>query len=153
MTTSSRFRRFVCLLPAGLALLAASCGSGIEPLPMTDTSLEGTVTYGGQKVPLALVIVVQEKGGSAQAFADDEGNYKVDNVPVGKVKIAVNTDATKGELMKRQFAGSDPNAKGGKRAAPPKILEVPKKYHTPDVSPLTTDTQKGANKYDIVIPK
>jgi hypothetical protein len=141
------------VVTAAAAVTAISCGSGIERIPETGATLEGKVTYGGQPVPMAFVIVAQAGGGSSTATADDEGNYKAENVPVGDVLIAVNTDATKGMMTGRAMAGTDPKAKGGKKGVTPKFVEVPKKYHNPDTSGLSTKTEKGANRYDINIPK
>jgi hypothetical protein len=114
------------------------------------------VFYGDQPVANAMVIVATTAGpsaGGAQAFADDEGNYKVDNVPVGNVLIAVNTDAPKGMMMAKAMSGTNPYDKNSKRATVPKVTEVPKKYHVPATSKLTFDVQRGVNKHDIRIPK
>ena len=148
------FRKLPLALTAAAALAAVSCGGGrgIEPIPETGTTLEGRVTSGDQPVPMAFVIVAQPSGGSSTATANDDGYYKVENAPVGDMLIAVNTDATKGMMTGRAMAGTDPKAKGKKTVAP-RLVEVPKKYHSPDTSELTTTTQKGANQYDIKIPK
>ena len=146
-------RKLLLGLTAAAALTAISCvSSGIVPIPETGATLEGRVTYGDQPVPMALVIVAQTGGGSATAFANDDGYFKVENVPVGDVLIGVNTDATKGQMTGRAMAGTDPNVKG-KKVVTPKLVEVPKKYHNPDTSGLTTKTQKGTNQYDIKVPK
>lgn len=149
-------RQLLLGVTAVAAFTAVSCGGGggIEPIKETHATLEGKVTYGNEPVPMAMVIVAQAGpgGGAATAFADDEGNYKVENIPVGDVLIAVNTDATKGQMSGRAMAGTDPKAKG-KKVVTPKFVEVPKKYHNPDKSGLTTSTQKGPNQYDIKIPK
>jgi hypothetical protein len=123
-------------------------------MPETGASLEGNITYGGQPVPLAAVIVLPAGGGSGTTgFADDQGHFKVTNVPVGEVKIGVNSDAAKGPMMGRAMAGTDPNAKGGKRAVPPKVVDVPKKYQDPQTSGFRTTINKGSNTYDVTIPK
>ena len=146
-------RKVLLGVTAAVAVTAVSCGSGgIEPIKETGATLEGKVTYGGDPVPMAMVIVAQTGGGAATAFANDDGYYKVENVPVGDVLLAVNTDATRGQMAGRAMAGTDPKAKG-KKTVTPKLIEVPKKYHNPDKSGLTTKIQKGANQHDIVIPK
>lgn len=123
-------------------------------MPQTGAYLEGNVTYGGEPVPLAAVIVVPAgRGNGSTAFADDQGHFKVTNAPIGEVKIAVDTGAARGQMMGRAMAGTDPNAKGGKRALPPKIIDVPKKYQDPQTSGITTSINKGANTFDIAIPK
>jgi len=139
---------------AAVAMASCSPNGRVEPLPETGASLEGNITYGGEPVPLAAVIITPPvRGDGASGFADDQGHYKVTNVPVGEVKIAVNSDAAKGQMRGRAMAGTDPNAKGGKRALPPKIIDVPKKYQDPQTSGITTTINKGTNTFDIVIPK
>jgi hypothetical protein len=141
---------------AALAVAAASCSpqGRVEPLEETGAYLEGNITYGGQPVPLAAVIIVPAGGGAGTTgFADDDGHFKVPNVPPGEVKIGVDTNAAKGPMMGRAMAGSDPKAKGGKRAIPPKIVDVPKKYQSPETSGFQTTINKGSNTFDITIPK
>jgi len=152
-------RKLVLAAFAVTAMTVISCRpQGREvPLEESGVTLEGTIYYDDKVVPLAMVIVVPDNGppgkGGATAFADDEGHYKVSNVSLGGVKVAVNSDAAKGQMMGRAMAGTDPNAKGGKKASVPKVYEVPKKYHDPETSGLKTTTQKGTNSFDIKIPK
>jgi hypothetical protein len=152
-------RKVALAAVAVAAVTLASCSpqGRVEPLEETGVTLEGDITYGGQPVPLAMVIVVPATGpqgqGGATGFADDNGHFKVTNVAIGDVKVAVNTEAAKGQMRGRAMAGSDPNAKGGKRATPPPFVDVPKKYQNPDTSGFTTTTKKGSNKYDVTIPK
>ncbi|MBN9523494.1 carboxypeptidase regulatory-like domain-containing protein [bacterium] len=151
MTPSRRPHLRPLLLLAALATV--SCGPRVERIPETGATLEGTVEYNGTPVPKALVIVAApETGGvSMSAFADGDGNYRVENVPIGDVRIAVNTDATKGMMKGEAMSHSDPKA--GKRATPVRLVEVPKKYHAPEASGLTTTTRAGVTRYDIKLPK
>ena len=152
MTRTTRLISRPLFLIAAVAV--ASCGPRTEALPETGATLEGTVEYDGAKVPMALVIVAAPQAGgvSMTAFADAEGNYRVENVPLGEVRIGVNTDATKGQMKGQAMAQTDPKA-GGKKLTLPKIVEVPKKYHTPETSGLTAQTQAGVTKHDIKITK
>jgi hypothetical protein len=133
----------------GFGLLVAGC-SIKEPevrYPETGATLEGTVTYGKDRVGAALVIA-QNGTGTAQAFVDDNGYYKLDNVPLGEVNLAVNTDAGKGKAMGQANAAAAGKAKG-----PPRIIEVPKQFGDPNKSGIKTTVNKGPNTYDIVIPR
>jgi hypothetical protein len=125
-----------------VSLLAASCSrtAPYQRLPTTGASLEGTVRYGQEKVPAALLIVAG-KGGSATGHVDADGHYEIDNVPLGEVAIAVNTAAARAEAMARQ----------GKAAA--KIVNVPARYQDPVKSGIKTTVTGGANTFDIVIPR
>lgn len=140
-------------LLAGCSVLTAACGEKGERLPESGASLEGTVKYGSEPVHFALVIAVGPST-SASGKINEDGRYKIENVPLGEVKIAVNTDAGRGdymtEVMSKSYQG--PDKKGSKRAGV-KFLEVPKKYHDPETSGLKTTVNKGPNTFDIVIPK
>ena len=137
---------------AGCALLTASCGNKFvkeERLPESGATLEGTVTYAGRKVPFAQITVASS---TAQAMGriDEDGRYKVENVPVGEVKLAVNTAAGKGELMSKNMAQSQ-----GKARTLPKVVEVPAEpggprlredhRHRQPVQPLRACTKRPAS--------
>lgn len=147
MVTSQLLRRRALVFGAIGCLLLASCLEGGRRLPETGATLEGTVTYAGQKVPVALVIA-QGKDGSANGFVGEDGRYRLSNVPLGEVNLAVNTEAGKAEMTGRLMARSQ-----GKSAVLPKVVDVPHKYAELETSGLKTTIQKGPNTYDIVIPK
>jgi hypothetical protein len=138
-------RMLQCLLflsAAGLLASVAGCGGRTVRLPETGAALEGTVTYGGEKVLVALVIA-QGEGGAATGFIGEDGRYKLDNVPLGEVTLAVNVDAGKGQLMSKIMAKQNV----------PKVVNVPAKYADPATSGIKTTIVKGPNTYDIVISK
>jgi len=139
------------------ALLAASCGYGVreERLPESGATLEGTVTYGTEKVPAALIVVAGQNGSATGNIDEATGQYRIENVPLGEVKIAVNTDAAKGEMQGKLMAGyyKGPEAKSKGITAPPKIVEVPGKYRNPDTSGIRTTINAGANTYEIKITR
>ena len=135
-----------------LALSFAGCSQYETRLPETGATLEGTVTYKGENVPLALISVLGEKGqGNGQV--EEAGQYKVENVPLGDVKIGVNTEAMKTNFMSQQMAQSykGPGAKGGSRAPAPRFLSVPAKFQDPETSGITTTIKRGKNTFDIVL--
>ncbi len=59
------------------------------------------------------------------------------NVPLGEVRIGINTVAVKAAAAR---TGS-------------KVVEVPGKYIDPTKSGITTTVNSGSNTFDIVIPK
>jgi hypothetical protein len=115
--------------------------------PETGATLEGNLTYGNEKVGAALV-VAENSTGSATAFVDENGHFKLENVPLGEVNIAVNTDAGKGEAMGRAMSQSQGKSKGAL-----KMVDVPKQYADPANSGIKTTIKKGPNTFDISIPK
>jgi hypothetical protein len=132
----------------GLGLLLAGCSRWSEVrYPETGATLEGTVAYGKDKVGTALVIA-QNKSGAATSFVDDNGRYKLTNVPLGEVNIAVNTDAGKGMAMGKAMAQAQGKAKGA-----PKIIDVPSRFADPATSGIKTTINEGANVFDIVVPR
>jgi hypothetical protein len=133
----------------GLGLLVAGCGMGVQEVryPETGATLEGNVVYGKEKIAVALVIA-QNSSGSATAFIDDDGHYKLVNVPLGEVNLAVNTDAGKGVAFGKAMAQAQGKAKGTLA-----IVEVPKQFHDPAKSGIKTTISRGANKFDIAIPR
>jgi hypothetical protein len=129
------------------AVLTMSCGERGERLPETGASLEGSITYGGTRVPFAQVTLMGQNG-MATGNVQEDGHYRIRNAPLGEVKIAVNTTAAKGEYVSKVMAESK-----GKGRSPSKFVDVPAKYHDQETSGLKTTVTKGVNTYDIVIPK
>jgi hypothetical protein len=116
-------------------------------LPETGASLEGTITYGGVRVPFAMVTAMGDNG-MATGHVQEDGRYLIANVPLGEVRIAVDTAAAKDEYVSKVMAESRGTGK-----SPSKFIDVPAKYRAVDTSGLKTTINKGVNTYDIVIPK
>jgi hypothetical protein len=136
------------LVLLGLGLLLAGCSRYNEVrYPETGATLEGTVAYGKDKIGVALVIA-QNSSGAANAFVDDDGRYRLTNVPLGEVNIGVNTEAGKGQAMGKAMAAAQGKAKG-----PPRIIDVPSRFADPSTSGIKTTINAGANTFDIVIPR
>jgi len=134
--------RFVVL---AVTCAVLGCNRYEYRLPATGASLEGTITYGGETVQMAQIDVLSEKG---QAIGQIEnGRYKVENAPLGPVKIAVNTEAVRSNMIGQQMA----RAKGVSTGNAPKFVSVPAKYWDTETSGITTTIKKGKNTYDIVL--
>jgi hypothetical protein len=141
-------RLFHRLVPLSVFLALCSAGCRFESyrrLPESGATLEGTVTYGGVKVPAALVIA-EGDGPAATAWVDEDGHFKLENVPLGEVRIGVNTQA--GEGRRRGMAMARSQGKGGPL---PDVVHVPTRYFTPAESGITTTINQGANKFDVAI--
>lgn len=140
---------FTSLMIVGLSLSAVACSNHyVQEVrrPESGATLEGTVTYNGQKVTVALVIA-QGENGTAQAFIGDDGRYKLENVPLGQVHLAVNVAAGRGQMMSQVMSQSQGKAKG-----PPKVpVDVPAKYGDPTKSGISTTVAAGPNTFDIVL--
>jgi hypothetical protein len=142
-----REQRLARLALLVLGLFVVGCGPSGVRYPETGATLEGTLTYNNDKVGAALVIA-QNDSGSATAFVDDDGHYKIENVPLGEVNLGVDTEAGKGRAMGNLMAQSQGKAKGA-----PKMIDVPVKYRDPTTSGIKTSIKKGENKYNIDISR
>lgn len=139
------------LMFLGLSLCPLGCRyTHFKELPQTGATLEGTVTYGKDKL-MAALIIVQGADGAATGNIGDDGHYKIENVPLGEVNIGVNTDAAKGQMMSQVMAQSQSKEKDKKPL--PQVIDVPAKFGNPTTSGIKTTINKGSNTFDIVVPK
>jgi hypothetical protein len=130
---------------------------------MTGCSSQGTVsgkiTYKGESLGGGRVLFVSEGHGSCSASIGEDGNYTVNNVPVGPVAIAVETKSVRPvemppEYMPRQpppeslpKQGTAPFRRGG--TASRKYVEIPEDYADPKKSGLKYQVSGGRQKHDI----
>ena len=137
-------------------LLTTSCRYVPEErLPETGVTLEGTVTYGGEPVQFAMILV-KTADAVATGRVGDDGRYRVENAPAGDVLIGVNTAAATSEYTSKMMgagAYKGPEATGKGKVTGLKFVQVPPKYADPETSGIKTTVQKGNNTFDIVIPK
>lgn len=149
-------KRIVALVAAALALGVASCGDNVpQRLADSGATLEGTVKYGADQLQFAQVTVSGD-GGTVTGSVGEDGKYKIENVPVGEVKVAVNTQAAMGQYqtaVMQAGAYKGPEGKGGRQKVDVKMVQVPDKFADPNKSGLKTTVNKGANTYNIDIPK
>ena len=133
----------------GIVCLIAGCWTGPKEItyPETGATLEGTVSYGKDKVGVGMVIA-ENSSGSATGFVDDEGRFELKNVPLGEISIGVNIDAGRGNAMGRLMSQTQ-----GKAKSAPRVLDLPKKYQNPATSGIKTTIVEGENHLDVVIPK
>jgi hypothetical protein len=116
----------VCL--AALALAAAGCGP-------SWATVSGKVTVHGKPVTVGTVLFVGADSQIATGKLDGEGHYTAPRVPLGSLKVAVQT------LRPEQVRGKAAN-----------VVLVPQQYADPDTSGLTCDVQRRQQKYDIELP-
>jgi hypothetical protein len=82
------------------------------------------------------------------------GNYIVPFVPVGEVRIAVNTDAGQGDLMTARMQGGEYQGPDGKKKKRVSLdyVQVPKKFQSPESTTITTTLTAGQNAFNIEVP-
>src|SRR6516165_7184488 len=76
----------VLLVSLLICSLAAGCGK-------PKGSVSGKVTYQGKPLTAGMVTFSPEKGAAVNSPIDGEGNYRVENVPVGTAKISVRSES------------------------------------------------------------
>lgn len=146
----------------GIALTAAAClavvGGGCGnmravSLPDSGATLEGEVKYGGEPLQFAQVMVLGDNRLAVGRIGED-GRYRVENCPLGEVKVGVNTSAARGEYQSKVMAGANKGPDGkGKGAVSLRFVDVPEKYFDPERSGFTTTVSAGANRFDLAVPK
>ncbi len=128
-------------------LVFAGCARYEYRLPETGATLEGTITYNGETVQMAQINVLSDKGQSLGVI--DDGRYKVERVPLGEIKIGINTEAERGNFIGQSMARS----KGVATGPALKFIALPAKYWDADTSGVTTTVKKGQNTFNIVLKK
>ena len=140
------------------AAAAALVGCAVKPkeaqLPESGATLEGTVKYAGQPLQFAQIQVLGTDRMAVGRIGED-GRYRVENCPLGEVKIAVNTAAARGEFQSKAMQGGAYRGpdKQGKGAVALRFTEVPARYADPEQAGTTTTVVAGVNTYDIALPK
>jgi hypothetical protein len=136
-----------------LLVVCAGCSSS------TQGTISGKVTYQGKPVPAGTVVFVpQVQGGSFVAHIRD-GQYKVENCPVGPVKIAVSTPANsapmKGMISKmkppaeiQEKLGHGTSSEGAASNDAPTV-SIPARFQDPEKSGLSYTVKGGSQVHDI----
>jgi hypothetical protein len=122
--------------------LAAGCGR-------PKGTVSGKVTYQGKPLKTGFVTFTPDKGPAVNSAIDSEGNYKVENVPVGTARISVREEANaSSETLSKVQNPRDPQEmmKAMRQTA---VSTIPRKYNTPEESELTYTVQQGPQEHDI----
>ena len=127
-------------------MLASGC-SDERALKLTKATLSGKITFKNKPVPSAMVIVASEKE-SATGNADENGAYRIPAVPLGTVKIGINTDAGRGIMMEANMGA----ARAGQKIKSA-FQDIPNKFFDPEMSGVTTKIENpdGETVFDIVL--
>lgn len=128
-------------------LLAALALTGCGP---ATTELTGKITHQGKPVVYGSVVVIDSSGAAKSGTIQSDGTYRVDNVRVGAVKVAVSSPPPPGTPP---VGKQDPRDTSDKPTepppppAPPEVLKnlfaIPNKYGDPNQSGLSGDVKSG----------
>ncbi|MCI0465344.1 MAG: carboxypeptidase-like regulatory domain-containing protein [Gemmataceae bacterium] len=139
-----------------LALLLAGCGKG-------NGTLSGKVTYKGAILKGGTVtFITSDTKGIARANIEPDGTYNAANVPLGEVKVAVETNSVKPIKLPPQAKGgmfpkdvevpADAKEKSKSLAPvsdPERYVAIPKQYADPEKSGLKLTVTGGPQQHDI----
>ncbi len=147
------------IIPAGvlgLLVLATGCSS--------HATISGKVTYLGKPLTGGIVLFVSADGkGTGRATIGSDGSYKIEKMPLGLAKIAVDTQSAQRPASggKGPPAGMKPPpgtklpdaAKNsgiyGSGAREGNAEPIPENYADPEKSGLTYTVKSGSQPYDI----
>jgi len=167
-----RYSSIPALLLLSLPILASGCGDAVG-------TVTGTVTYKDKPLPGGSITFLPKEGVAVNGTIEKDGTYRVDKVPVGEVKISIDTFASRTGASRPTtggppIAGGPPGGGGPPkdRGGPPKDtlpkdvdpknfdpaaiekerdknVKLPEKYLDPNKSGLTFTVQKGKQTHDI----
>lgn len=161
----SRLCPRVCggLLLFGLLVISAGCGPDYK----ARATVKGTVSFAGKNLTAGTVMFHGKNNLSGSATIDKNGNYKMNDAPLGEVKVTVfvpkmppggtkrmkmlGGDKKKSKELK-EMKSVDPET--GKSIAimgdmPDNILPIPDRFASVETSGLTYTVQKGEHTFDI----
>jgi hypothetical protein len=121
-------------------LLAGGCSSGSRK-PRTGNTVSGTVFLNDKTINYGTVAFYNANGLQKKTVILIDGGYKVDNPPMGEVKIVVET----GPAPVPASAGGGP---GGKPIKFEKI-DIPPHYSDPEKTDLLYTVTPGQHRFDI----
>lgn len=156
--TLARFGRVLAgaLCLCGM-LMTAGCGGG-------KGEVSGKVSYKGKPVLGGTVSFAPEKGGVMRSPIEEDGSFKISNIPPGKTKIMVETESFRplsanvggrrgggsgvsADFMKQNIEKMNPQGADPSRAK--RYVPIPKDYGDPSKSTLTYDVKSGKQTHDI----
>jgi hypothetical protein len=138
-------KRYGSMLPLVLLfpLLASGCGQG-------KGTVSGKVTYQGKAVPSGFVTFIPEQGGALHSDIQSDGSYRLNNVPVGQVKISVEPKKSAQDTLQSSAMPRNPKDFGKAKAAMTEnSTQIPSRYTDPEKSQLTYTVTKGSQQHDI----
>lgn len=125
-----------------ICLLAAGCGK-------PKGSVSGRVTYKDKPLTAGYVTFTPENSHAVSGTIDSQGNYRVENIPVGMAKITVRADpGTSMDAFAKVNNPKDPKSMMS-ALMPKNIVKLPDQYNNPEKSGLTCEVKKGSQEHNI----
>jgi len=119
-------------------------------------TLTGNVSYKGKPVTSGTVTAYDEDGTAHQGTISEEGNYSIDGIPKGTIRLTVTSpDPNAGQAIpkdadKERVAKMREHKANQDQGTPVKgWRKLPAKYSELSTSDLTFEVKGGTNTYDI----
>jgi hypothetical protein len=145
-----------------VALASAGCGGGAA------ATVSGKVLYKGAPLKGGNVTFVSTEGKtSISAAIKEDGSYQLANVPVGAVKICVETESLRSQVTRSMSKGPGTSGVPPSYKAPPgaseqtgykppepqdtssRYVQIPPQYAKADTTDLTYTVKSGSQSHDV----
>lgn len=149
-------RRMGAVVVVAAALSICGCGN------IGKSTVSGRVEYFGKVLKGGNVTFVKPGYGTASGPIKDDGTYTVAGVPLGTVKVCVETKSLAPKSSGKAFnytppkgaqlpGGYDPNAGGNSEETAKRYVKIPDKYGDPEQTDLTLEVTGPTMTYDILL--
>jgi hypothetical protein len=136
--------RFV--LAVGLVLLLSLAVAAAKP---ASSVVKGSVTYKGQPITGGTIAFHPARGKPVKASLEADGTYYAKNVPVGEVKVTIETESLRAKgNPKAKAKPPDKDKPKDKDSKPPVYVAIPKKYADVETTPLRLKVKGGKQTAD-----
>ena len=160
------FRPWLACLALAFSVALSGCGKN-------TATVTGTVKYQGEPLPSGTILFYGSDGQPVVGGIED-GKYKVDDAPVGKVRIAIQVQdiaaspigggrggpggpggaggaAPGADAMANGPPGQDEHMKKPMPGSGRKVVQIPKEYQSPDTSNKEATLKKGKNTVNVAL--
>jgi len=159
LPTANRLLWVAGLLACCVVLLPTGCGPDFKARGV----VKGKVMAGKKPLTTGTVMFYGKNGITASASIDPEGNYEMNDAPVGECKVTVTVQALpadpmvrarlKSGAMKLPEGPKDPTKTGPDLPSAPRVpkevVPIDIKYSNPETSGLSFTVHKGEQTYNI----
>ncbi len=132
----------LCVLLLALPLVTGCAGQA-------KGTVSGKVTYQGKALSSGYVTFTADKGPPLHADIQSDGSYRLENVPVGPVKIGVQPKASQEAMRAIGMPRGPKDVDKVKAAVADRETKLPSKYADPNQSGLTYTVTNGPQQHDI----
>ena len=138
LCSSKRLLGFLAILSLFLGLALLSCSPSL-------TEVSGKVRFKDQTLSSGSVTFVGQDGESSSSAIAEDGSYRIENAPLGPVRIAVASHPREPPGLKRPPGQAAPLREDPKDGT----VKIPKKYENHETSGLDYTVERGSNTINI----